>query len=89
MTFKPEKTNDFLAIFQETKDNIRNFDGCLHLELLKDYHQDHVYFTYSHWIDDKALKTYKNSSLFREIWEKTKIHFSGRPDAFSLMKYDE
>ncbi|MDQ3534576.1 MAG: antibiotic biosynthesis monooxygenase [Bacteroidota bacterium] len=86
MTFKPDNIGDFLALFHQTKDQIRNFEGCLHLELLKDYYKDNVYCTYSHWIDNKALENYRNSNLFREVWRKTKIHFSERPGTISLYK---
>ncbi|MDQ3394985.1 MAG: antibiotic biosynthesis monooxygenase [Bacteroidota bacterium] len=88
MTFKPEHVEDFLNLFHETKWLIRDFNGCHHLELLKDYHQGHVYFTYSHWIDDEALQKYRNSSLFKAVWKKTKILFAEKPLAYSMFKTD-
>ncbi|CAN5365036.1 hypothetical protein BH23BAC1_BH23BAC1_20260 [soil metagenome] len=88
MSFKPENVNAFLALFDQTKDRIRNFHGCLHLELFKDYHQNNVYFTYSHWENDRALEIYRKSDLFREVWQKTKILFSEKPAAFSMIKVD-
>ena len=55
MTFDENKEEDFLTIFNESKDKIRDFDGCIHLELLKDVHAACVYTTYSHWQSEEKL----------------------------------
>ncbi|MBL3658521.1 putative quinol monooxygenase [Fulvivirga sediminis] len=83
MTFKPEAVDTFLSVFNEHKDQIRSFPGCSHLELQQDYHQPHVFATYSYWEDDSALDKYRHSDLFKGVWAKTKIHFSDKPIAFS------
>src|SRR5947207_2039392 len=86
MTFVPEKTNDFLKVFKESKDKIRAFDGCTHLELLNDIQDRNIFFTYSHWLSEKNLDNYRNSDLFKTTWNKTKILFAGKPEAWSVKK---
>ena len=86
MTFKEDKVEEFLSMFEEVKDRIRNSEGCQHLELLPDYHQPNIFSTYSIWEDDKYLDKYRHSDLFAEVWAKTKINFADKPVAFSLRK---
>lgn len=90
MTFKPENVEDFLTLFKESQDQIRNFKGCLHLELLRDFHQSNTYYTHSYWTDDAALEGYRKSILFKKIWKNTKVLFKEKPMAFSLFRgHDE
>jgi len=86
MTFKPEEIDNFLEVFNESKEQIRGFEGCQHLELLEDYHESNVLLTHSHWTDDVALDNYRNSELFANVWAKTKPLFAERPLAFSSKK---
>ncbi|GAB3830527.1 hypothetical protein GCM10028895_46730 [Pontibacter rugosus] len=72
MTFQPEKTAAFLDIFRNSKDKIRAFDGCHHVELLQDVDQPNVYSTYSHWESVEHLNTYRDSELFGQVWPATK-----------------
>ncbi len=83
MTFQPDKIDDFLAIFNSTKDKIRGFAGCQHLELLQDSGNTAVFITYSHWTDSNALENYRNSALFQATWATTKALFADKPVAFS------
>ena len=87
MTFKPEEVATFLSIFESSKSKIRNFEGCLHLELHQDYHQPNIYSTYSKWEDDLALDRYRTSALFKEVWSKTKVLFEEKPIAFSQKQH--
>ncbi|MEQ6118241.1 antibiotic biosynthesis monooxygenase family protein [Reichenbachiella sp. MALMAid0571] len=86
MTFEENKEEDFLTIFNESKDKIRNFDGCTHLELLKDAHAACVYTTYSHWQNEQKLDEYRKSKLFKAVWAKTKPLFSAKPIAHSYVR---
>jgi quinol monooxygenase YgiN len=83
MTFQANKTADFLAIFNATKDKIRNFAGCQHLELLQDNENPAIFMTYSHWASADALENYRNSALFQATWASTKALFADKPVAFS------
>jgi len=83
MTFEENNEEDFLNIFNGSKDKIQNFDGCIHLELLKEVHSACVYTTYSHWQSEEKLNKYRNSELFKTVWAKTKTLFSDKPIAHS------
>jgi quinol monooxygenase YgiN len=84
MTFVAEKLDDFLAVFAASKDKIRNFEGCQHLELLQDTKHKNILFTYSHWDSEAHLEEYRNSELFKTTWAKTKVLFAGKAEAWSL-----
>ena len=43
MGFIPEQIEAFLKNFEQHKDQIRNFEGCTHLQLLRDEHQNHQF----------------------------------------------
>lgn len=86
MTFVPEKANDFLKVFEASKDKIRAFEGCTHLELLNDVKNKNIYFTYSHWLSEEHLDNYRDSELFKTTWDKTKVLFSDKPEAWSVEK---
>ena len=88
MGFDPEKIEDFLANFEANKNKIRNFEGCRHLELLRDKDNTNRFFTYSHWNDETALENYRNSELFKGIWAKTKVMFNEKPEAWSVESID-
>lgn len=89
MTFKPEEVDAFLAVFEQSKNKIRNFPGCQHLELLKDYHAPNIFSTYSLWENDQALDAYRHSELFSVVWAQTKPKFQDKPMAFSSQKFIE
>ncbi|MBW3545437.1 MAG: DUF4188 domain-containing protein [Bacteroidetes bacterium] len=89
MYFKEEHIEDFLRLFDETKDDIRNSDGCLKLELLQDHGQEHILTTYSYWQDLKSLDKYRHSALFMEVWSQMKKYFAAKPMAFSCKKIVE
>lgn len=85
LCFKAEQTPVFEQIFDESKEKIRARPGCLHLELGRDARDARVYYTISHWVDEKALEDYRSSKLFEETWAKTKILFEEKPMAFSIL----
>ena len=83
MTFKKDKTADFIAIYKKYQKHIRAAQGCQHVELLQDIDNPHIFFTYSHWINQQALDQYKDSAIFGEVWPQTKALFDGKPMAWS------
>lgn len=83
MTFRPDKVNDFLALFNEYQHKIAEVEGCDHLELHRDIDNSTVFATYSLWDDPRSLDWYRQSDLFNEVWGKTKALFGGKPQAFS------
>ncbi|WP_421797383.1 putative quinol monooxygenase [Haliscomenobacter sp.] len=84
MTFQKDRIADFLAIFEDSKNLIRNFPGCQHLELLHLENQPEVMFTFSLWDSPEALEAYRHSDLFQNTWSKTKVLFAGKPEAWSM-----
>ncbi len=86
LTFREEAVPDFLDIFRDSKERIRNFPGCHHLELWRDKQHPHTFFTYSFWEDESALYRYRHSELFRSTWKKTKVLFADRAEAWSVEK---
>lgn len=89
MTFKPESRADFLQNFEQNKSSIRNFPGCLYLELWEDEQDKNIFLTYSHWESEAALNQYRDSELFKAVWAFTKSLFAARPIAFSSKKLQE
>ncbi len=83
MGFIPDQIDAFLKNFEQNKSKIRNFEGCSHLQLLRDEHQSNQFFTYSYWESESHLNNYRNSALFKEVWANTKNKFSQIPEAWS------
>ena len=88
LTFRADKTDNFKEIFNNSKDFIRNTEGCLHLEILNDIAQPHIFFTLSFWENEAALEGYRQSDLFRTTWAKTKILFADKPEAWSTQVFE-
>lgn len=84
LTFNSQNIASFEQLFEKTKTDIRNFDGCLKLELYRDKNEPNIFFTYSHWRDVVDLEHYRNSVFFKGVWAKTKVLFSDRPEAWSV-----
>ena len=85
MTFQAKASETFLVIFEENKQQIRNFPGCEYLELWQENGAEAVFMTYSWWKDEQALEAYRHSELFRKTWAKTKVLFAARPEAWSMI----
>jgi len=86
ITLDPDHIDRFKNLFGQVKAEIGNFDGCLKLELLADTHLPNVFFTYSEWASEIALENYRKSPLFAGIWEKTKVLFSKKAEAWSTRR---
>jgi quinol monooxygenase YgiN len=89
MHFTEAGVEEFLEIFDANKEAIRNFEGCTHLQLLRDKDDPTVFTTLSHWESERNLENYRKSELFGKVWGRVKSLFSERTIAFSLEKYIE
>ena len=89
MHFKEAGEGEFITIFHASKEAIRSFPGCTHLQLFKDINNEHTYTSWSHWLKEEDLENYRKSELFEKVWSKVKPLFSDRPQAFSLEKFIE
>jgi quinol monooxygenase YgiN len=88
LSFQPEKVQEFLQIFESSKQLISNFEGCLALSLYQDYEKKNVFYTESIWKSIEHLENYRNSELFQSTWLKTKVLFNEKPQAFSLAYFE-
>lgn len=86
MGFQPDKIDAFFENFEANKNMIRNFEGCLFLELYRDKYNTNQFFTYSYWEDEAALENYRKSDLFLKVWGETKAWFNQKPEAWSVDK---
>lgn len=86
MSFRQGERENFLQLFEERKALIRGFEGCRHLELWEDAHNDHVFFTYSIWDSETHLNHYRFSELFKDTWTRTKALFADKPQAWSVLQ---
>lgn len=84
MTFKADEIDSFLEIFEKQKTFIADFEGCSHLELLRDKNNSTTFFTYSYWQNETYLDKYRQSDFFRNIWSTVKLKFDDKPMAWSL-----
>jgi hypothetical protein len=89
MHFTEAGVDEFLEVFEKHKEAIRNFEGCLHLQLLRDVNDKTTFTTLSHWRDQGCLDKYRKSELFEKVWGQVKTLFAERSLAFSLEKFIE
>lgn len=76
----------FKDLTAREKADILNFGGCSHLEVLQDVSNPSTFFTVSHWNSEDALNLYRNSDFFQGNWKIVKQWFSGKPEAWSLLR---
>lgn len=84
MTFQEDKVEEFLKIFESSREQIRAMNGCRYLELMRDINQPAVFMTHSHWLSEDDLNNYRDSELFKSTWAQTKPLFANKPMAFSM-----
>ena len=84
MKFKAESVDEFSLFIADRVDIIRGYDGCLGLKILKDKNDPTTFFTYSLWLNEEALQSYRMSDFFKNTWSVTKTYFSDKPEAWSL-----
>lgn len=84
----PGKEEEFLAVFEKSKEKIRTAEGCMELILYRDQKFNNIFFTFSIWRDPVDLENYRQSDLFRSTWKKTKRLFADKPEAWSVNQVD-
>lgn len=83
MTFTENGIVPFLEVFENSREHIRNFPGCLSLQLINDLENPCILCTSSIWESEIALENYRKSELFAKTWANTKIHFQEKAFAKS------
>ncbi len=84
MKFKETDINDFKTIFSNNQAKILATKGCKHVELLQDINNPQLFFTFSLWQSEDDLNQYRNSDLFKQVWQNTKAKFETKAEAWSL-----
>lgn len=85
MEFHEDKLEDFRAVFEVAQPKIRAFPGCSHVEVCSDPADSCIRYTFSKWDSEADLDAYRYSQLFKETWAATKVHFKGKPRAYSMI----
>lgn len=86
LSFEPSKVEEFKEIFEASKHKIATREGCSGVELMQDFDQENVFYTYSKWDGQENLNAYRHSDLFAGVWKATKALFNDKPLAYSLKK---
>ncbi|PQJ18373.1 MULTISPECIES: putative quinol monooxygenase [Nonlabens] len=86
MVFEEKHISSFQTMFDHYKEQICNQEGCTFLELYQDINEPERFFTYSYWDSEECLNKYRKSTLFKEVWPKTKEMFAQPPTAYSVLK---
>lgn len=89
LSFHTEHISSFKTIFEESKQKILARKGCHRVEMLQDVTKKNIFFTYSWWDSEEDLNAYRQSILFEGVWNKTKILFNDKPEAWSTEKINE
>lgn len=84
LTFKPDKVDDFISIYNKRNPYANQIDGCKHVELWRSHKSENVLFTLSIWENEEALESYRRSDFFRTTWSLTKALFEQKAEAWSL-----
>lgn len=83
LTFQKEKVKDFMDFFETIKWKVNSFPGCLGMQLIQDKKDPCVIFTYSQWLSEEKLNSYRDSDIFGEVWPTIKPWFDLKPEAWT------
>ena len=86
MSFQLDKIDAFLQHFNQYQFQIRNFEGCLYLQILQDAQNPNVLFTYSHWQSEQHLAAYRQSDFFMPVWKRAKSFFDAPAEAWTTTR---
>ena len=86
MQFRENEVENFISVFNRYRERISGQQGCREVSLLQDFHQPHIFYTYSIWENSESLEQYRNSALFAEVWPQTKKLFIAPAEAWSLFE---
>lgn len=89
LTFRENEIEEFERIFEESKNKIKAREGCLHVELLQSADSPTIFFTLSLWENEAALDAYRHSEFFIMTWAKTKVLFSEKATAWTVVLKNE
>jgi heme-degrading monooxygenase HmoA len=83
MEFDLAHVQAFDDLFAQSQARIKEMPGCHGVRLIKGLGDQPIRTTLSWWEHDADLQAYRKSSLFGEVWPRTKAMFSAPPVAWS------
>ena len=83
MEFDLAQVGAFDDLFAQSQSRIEAMPGCHGVSLIKGLGDQPIRTTLSWWEHDADLQAYRKSSLFGEVWPRTKAMFSAPPVAWS------
>lgn len=86
LCFNDNYIEDFKTLFEQINDNIKDQPGCDSVILLQDVNRPNIFFTKSLWISESHLNQYRETEVFRSIWENIKPNFIEKPQAWSTQE---
>ena len=89
MHFRLDEVERFKLLFHSRAKSIKSMPGCSYLELWQDISNPEIFFTYSNWDQVEDLENYRKSTLFTEVWTKTKLLFKEKPEAWSVNQLEK
>jgi len=82
--FREAEVQAFIRLYDENRHKIRAFEGCRHVELLRETEDSPVFFTFSRWDSVAHLNQYRQSELFASVWKQTKALFADKAQAWTV-----
>lgn len=86
MQFHSEFVEEFIRIFNTASPLIKKSEGCLSVILIQDAKNKNLICTISEWESEEALNLYRDSELFQLTWNKVKILFETKAEAWSFFR---
>jgi heme-degrading monooxygenase HmoA len=83
MEFDLAHVQAFDDLFAQSQARIKEMPGCHGVRIIKGLGDQPIRTTLSWWEHDADLQAYRKSSLFGEVWPRTKAMFSAPPVAWS------
>lgn len=84
MEIHPDRTTEVEKILSENFHKIKSFNGCLHLEILRDKNEPNRFFSYSEWRSIDDLENYRSSEFFGVFWRQLRKNFQAKAKAWTL-----
>ena len=78
------KARDFMTVFKNVNNQIKQSKGCISVELYNDSADFDTVITLSRWESADALEAYRASALFISTWKTVKPFFRAPALAFSM-----
>lgn len=86
LCFNDNYIEDFKELFENVSSEIKDQPGCNSANLLQDVNRPNIFFTKSLWDSEEQLNNYRDTEVFRSIWETIKPNFIEKPQAWSTQE---